>query len=89
MKRAIIYRGPTTYAAAVNICIEVETDLLEIFGTYSMKTLDMSKVSISPSYSSTSGIPGVYGDVSGVSGGVPAMAVQNYQDQNGSHEERL
>ncbi|KAG0730676.1 hypothetical protein G6F23_016059 [Rhizopus arrhizus] len=39
MKRAIIYRGPTTYAAAVNICIEVETDLLEIFGTYSMKTV--------------------------------------------------
>ncbi|KAG0777687.1 hypothetical protein G6F21_013266 [Rhizopus arrhizus] len=70
--RAIIYRGPTTYAAAVNICIEVETDLLQ---------LDMSKVSISPSYSSTPGIPGVYGDVSGVSGGVPAMAAQNYQDR--------
>ncbi|KAG0804169.1 hypothetical protein G6F29_012631 [Rhizopus arrhizus] len=46
MKRAIIYRGPTMYAAAV---------------------------SISPTYSSTSGIPGVYGDVS-------AMAAQNYQD---------
>ncbi|KAI9327332.1 hypothetical protein BD770DRAFT_449895, partial [Pilaira anomala] len=28
MTRAIIYRGPTTYNAAVNICIEVETDLL-------------------------------------------------------------
>ncbi|KAG1391606.1 hypothetical protein G6F60_012482 [Rhizopus arrhizus] len=46
MKRAIIYGGPTMYAAAV---------------------------SISPTYSSTSGIPGVYGDVS-------AMAAQNYQD---------
>ncbi|KAG1037867.1 hypothetical protein G6F43_012771 [Rhizopus delemar] len=28
MTRAIIYRGPSSYAEAVNICIEVETDLL-------------------------------------------------------------
>ncbi|KAI9356464.1 hypothetical protein BD770DRAFT_107984 [Pilaira anomala] len=27
MTRAIVYRGPETYADAVNICVEVETDL--------------------------------------------------------------
>ncbi|KAI9347919.1 hypothetical protein BD770DRAFT_349687, partial [Pilaira anomala] len=40
MKRAIIYRGPTTYSAAVDICIEVETDLAETQMDTSTKTLN-------------------------------------------------
>ncbi|KAI9326187.1 hypothetical protein BD770DRAFT_303864, partial [Pilaira anomala] len=29
MRRAIVYRGPSTYAHAVDICIEVENDILQ------------------------------------------------------------
>ncbi|KAG1455474.1 hypothetical protein G6F57_015291 [Rhizopus arrhizus] len=41
MTKAIIYRGPSTYGQAVNICIEVETDLLHLADT---------KVSYTPGY---------------------------------------
>ncbi|KAG1320309.1 hypothetical protein G6F62_011390 [Rhizopus arrhizus] len=45
MTRAIIYRGPTTYSEAVNICIEVESDLLiqaENKTTYSPRYPELS-----------------------------------------------
>lgn len=38
MTRAIIYRGPETYADAVNICVEVETDLCNGNMDATMKT---------------------------------------------------
>ncbi|OBZ81076.1 hypothetical protein A0J61_10874 [Choanephora cucurbitarum] len=40
MRRAIVYRGPTTYAAAVDICIEVETDFLYDNSDPIVKTLN-------------------------------------------------
>ncbi|KAI8378263.1 hypothetical protein EDC96DRAFT_494103 [Choanephora cucurbitarum] len=44
MTRAIIYRGPTTYTEAVNICIEVENDLIRNLG---------DKTSYTPAYANT------------------------------------
>ncbi|OBZ81291.1 hypothetical protein A0J61_10660, partial [Choanephora cucurbitarum] len=48
MTRAIIYRGPTTYTEAVNICIEVETDLIRNLS---------EKTSYTPAYATTLRVP--------------------------------